>query len=91
MHGPVELLLRPENLLAHPVDGSTAQDQRLAGLVQGEIHNVLFFGHDQLIHVQLPDGSCLDVRADSLQQYRIGQSVALQIREPVMVYARQAM
>ncbi|MEZ4618733.1 MAG: ABC transporter ATP-binding protein [Caldilineaceae bacterium] len=59
MHGPVELLLRPENLLAHPVDGSTAQDQRLAGLVQGEIHNVLFFGHDQLIHVQLPDGSCL--------------------------------
>lgn len=84
-YGSVEILIRPENLFAHPVESRT--DSNWSDNTIGEIHNVLFFGHDQLIHVQLPDKSCLDVRADSLQHYHIGQWVALEIREPVMVYA----
>ncbi len=90
IHGPVELLIRPENLFAHPLDDPRKVAGNLQGMATGEIHNVLFFGHDQLIHVQLADGSCLDVRADSLQRYQIGQLVALQIREPVIVYPVQS-
>lgn len=84
--GDVDLLLRPENLFAHDLAQAKAKGINLDTMAKGEVHNVLFFGHDQLIHVQLADGSCLDVRADSLQRYHIGQLVALQIREPVIAY-----
>lgn len=86
MHGPATLLVRPENLFAYGLERANELGLPLAQMAQGEVHNVLFFGHDQLIHVQLQDGSCLDVRADSLQRYQIGQLVALQIREPVIGY-----
>ncbi|MCA9210745.1 MAG: ABC transporter ATP-binding protein, partial [Planctomycetales bacterium] len=88
MHGAVQLLVRPENLFAYSLESAKQKGLPVETMVKGEVHNVLFFGHDQLIHVQLPDGSCLDIRADSLQRYHIGQLVALQIREPVVVYPR---
>lgn len=76
IHGPVEIGLRPENILVEPTTAAT----------NCQVRRVLFFGHDQLVTVRFDDGRQLDVRADAFQQFSHGQVVQVWVKGPVMAY-----
>lgn len=74
--GTVEILLRPENVLLTPA-GADAPSR---------IRNILFFGHDQLISVQLPSGRLVDARLGPMYHFAVGQPVQVRVEGPVMSY-----
>lgn len=76
-HGPVDILIRPENLLVSPAPAGTA----------ARVQDVLFFGHDQVVRIGYPSGLILNARTDSLSQHIVGQPVNAEVRGPVMIYS----
>ncbi|MBX3052184.1 MAG: ABC transporter ATP-binding protein [Caldilineaceae bacterium] len=77
--GPVDVLVRPENIEISPAPSAT------------HVHRVrqqLFFGHDQLITVQLASGEAIDVRLGPAYTFAINQPVTVRVRGPVMAYPR---
>lgn len=78
-YGMVDILLRPENIHVQPTIAPT----------NCRVQQVLFFGHDQLVTIQLDHGCRLDVRADALQQFTHGQTVQVSVKGPVMAYPSQ--
>jgi len=77
--GNVDVMIRPENIIIRP--GPSDSPCR--------VRNVLFFGHDQLITVELNSGTTLDARAiGPLHRFSIGQPVQVETNGPVMAYAR---
>ena len=77
-HGEVDVLLRPEwvRVHAHP-EGEAVVKQRL------------YFGHDQLIRLELPNGERMDVRLGPDDGLRPGDRVRLSIEGPVVAYPRE--
>ena len=80
IYGAVDVLLRPENVEINP----TGADG------ESRVRNVLFFGHDQLLTVQLPSGRAIDTRLWPTYHYAIGQPVQVKVVGPVMAYGREA-
>ena len=78
-HGPVDVLIRPENVTVRPAPADSAC----------RIHSVLFFGHDQLVKVQLPSGRTLDTRLGPMYNFAIGQPVSVQVNGLVLSYPSQ--
>lgn len=77
--GPVEVMLRPEDLLLVPNE---------TGLVR--IIDREYFGHDQLFKVQLASGNHLQSRLlGSNGDFYPGQRVDLKVRDKVVVYPRK--
>jgi iron(III) transport system ATP-binding protein len=76
--GPVDVLVRPENVTVKPAPPST----------QSRIKSVVFFGHDQLLSVQLPSGRVLDARVSPIYNFAIGQPVTVQVNGLVMAYPK---
>lgn len=80
IYGPVEILLRPENielLAAQP------------GLPASRVRRTLFFGHDQLVIVQLPTGTHLTARQGPLDSYVSDQPLQVTVRSPVIAFVRK--
>ena len=80
VHGPVDVLLRPENielLAAQP------------GLPASRVRRTLFFGHDQLVTVQLPTGTHLIARLGPLDGYVTDQPLQVAVRSPVIAFSRK--
>jgi iron(III) transport system ATP-binding protein len=77
-HGPVDLLVRPENVALAPASASHTV----------RIRTIEFFGHDQLIRVQLQSGREIDVRMGPDYVYAVGQPVSVRVSGPVMAYPR---
>jgi iron(III) transport system ATP-binding protein len=77
VQGPVDVLIRPENVEITPAPPE-AQAHR--------VRQQLFFGHDQLITVQLATGETLDVRLGPAFNFAINQPVHVRVRGPVMAY-----
>jgi len=74
--GPVEVMLRPEDLKLTPGD-----------LGPAEIVDREYFGHDQLVRLRLNSGTLLHSRLlGSEGDVYPGQRVALQVRDKVVVY-----
>jgi iron(III) transport system ATP-binding protein len=75
--GPVEVMLRPEDLKARPSESGTAE------IIERE-----YFGHDQLVRVRLVDsGTELQSRLlGSEGDFYPGQRVELSVRDAVVVY-----
>ena len=71
LSGPVQVLIRPEMIEPVPVSGN--------GLPVGRIVSRTFFGHDQLVTIELSDGSHLHARVSSLARHTPGDRVALAI------------
>lgn len=77
-HGPVDILIRPENVAVMPA----------AADAPNRVRNILFFGHDQLITVQLGSGLLIDARLGPMYHFAVGQPVQLRVEGPVMTYRR---
>jgi len=74
--GPVEVMLRPEDLLLLPAETGSAQ------VTERE-----YFGHDQLVTVKLNSGTQLQSRLlGSEGEFYPGQQVELTVRDKVVVY-----
>jgi iron(III) transport system ATP-binding protein len=78
--GAVDILLRPENVVLAPAGAD--------GL--SRVRNILFFGHDQLVTVQLPSGSMVDARLGPMYHFAVGQPVQVRVEGPVMSYRRDS-
>ena len=74
--GPVEVLVRPENLKISPAGADSPV----------RVRNILFFGHDQLVTVELASGLRLDARLGPAYHYAVGQQVQVRVDGPVMAY-----
>ncbi len=83
--GEAEVLVRPESvaLSIGPAAGGRTQ-------VEGVVVEREFFGHDQLVHVELPSGRRLRSRSLSYPVWHPGDRVRVQLDGPVNVFARDA-
>ncbi len=77
--GEVEVLLRPENVSVMPAGADAG----------ARVRAVLFFGHDQLVSIQLPSGRIVDARLGPMYHFAIGQPVQVKASGPVMAYAHR--
>ena len=80
IRGPVDILLRPENIEFLPAQ---------PGLPAARVRHSLFFGHDQLITVQLPTGTHLIARSGPSDVYVSDLPLQLAVRSPVVAYPRK--
>jgi iron(III) transport system ATP-binding protein len=76
IQGPVDVLLRPETVQLSPA----------AADCPSRVRQILFFGHDQLISVQLASGRTIEARMGPLYTYAVGQPVSVRVNGPVMAY-----
>ena len=80
IRGPVDILLRPENIELLPAQ---------PGLPAARVRHSLFFGHDQLITVQLPTGTHLTARSGPSDVYVSDLPLQVAVRSPVVAYPRK--
>ena len=78
LHGPVDILLRPESVSVAPA----------AADAPCRVRGILFFGHDQLVTVQLASGALVDARLGPMYHFAVGQPVQLRVDGPVVAYRR---
>jgi iron(III) transport system ATP-binding protein len=76
--GAVDILIRPENVAVMPAAADSTT----------RVRNILFFGHDQLVTVQLGSGMLVDARLGPMYHFAVGQPVQVRIEGPVMSYRR---
>ncbi|HSU12136.1 MAG TPA: ABC transporter ATP-binding protein [Pseudonocardia sp.] len=80
LHGAVEIVLRPERVALGPegrdVDGVPARVVRRS-----------YFGHDQLVQVELASGTRLRARTEGSLPWRPGDAVRVRVTGPVVVLA----
>ncbi len=78
--GPVDVLIRPENIEISPAPSGDRVPR---------VRSHLFFGHDQLVTVQLATGREIQVRLGPTYQLANGQPVSVRVRGLVMAYPVQ--
>ncbi|MDP2712010.1 MAG: ABC transporter ATP-binding protein [Solirubrobacteraceae bacterium] len=78
--GTADVLLRPESVALSLTGGGP-------GHVEGRVVHREFFGHDQLVHVELPSGRCVRSRSLSHPVWHHGDRVRVQVTGPVNVFA----
>ncbi len=82
--GSAEVLVRPESVaLSYGPGASTGRKVQVEGVVVERE----FFGHDQLVHVELPSGRRLRSRSLSYPVWHPGDRVRVQLDGPVNVFA----
>ena len=85
LDGPVDVVVRPEALaIASSGTASGTGAARTTGTVRGRS----YFGHDQLVRVELPSGRVVHSRRDGSSRWRTGEEVMLVVEGPVTVLAR---
>lgn len=77
MHGPVEVMIRPEALRLVPDEYGAA-----------EVTAVRFFGHDQLINLRFVDASSLEARIWGSAEVALGERITVEVRGLVVAYPR---
>ncbi|MDX1521849.1 MAG: ABC transporter ATP-binding protein [Anaerolineae bacterium] len=75
--GQVEVMLRPEDIALHPAETGSAQ-----------IIDTQYFGHDQLIQIEMASGLRLQSRllSSGRETFLPGQRVDVSVRDKVVVY-----
>lgn len=75
--GRVDVMIRPENIRIRPAPSGS----------RGRVRDVLFFGHDQLVSIELNSGTTIESRlVGPLYQFTVGQPVEVEAVGPVMLY-----
>ena len=80
--GEAEVLVRPESVALSLGPGAGGRPQ-----VEGVVVEREFFGHDQLVHVELPSGRRLRSRSLSYPVWHPGDRVRVRLDGPVNVFA----
>jgi iron(III) transport system ATP-binding protein len=73
--GPVDVVIRPENVRL-----------RLDGAGQGDVHHIMYFGHDQVVEVALRDGGRVRARMGPGTTFHPGDRVSVQIVGDVVAF-----
>jgi iron(III) transport system ATP-binding protein len=81
--GAVEVVLRPESLA---ISASAGRSDAIEALVVGRS----FYGHDQLVRLELPSGLRLRSRSLGFPVWHEGDRVRIRVEGPVNVLAAQA-
>jgi iron(III) transport system ATP-binding protein len=81
--GDAEVLVRPESVALSYGPQSGERRELEAVVVERE-----FFGHDQLVHIELPSGRRVRSRSLSYPVWHPGDRVRVQLEGPVNVFAR---
>jgi iron(III) transport system ATP-binding protein len=81
--GEAEVLVRPESVALSTGPGTSGRKIQIDGVVVERE----FFGHDQLVHVELPSGRRLRSRSLSYPVWHPGDRVRVQLDGPVNVFA----
>lgn len=84
LRGPVDVVVRPEVVRLHAP--GTAPDGAVPATVVGRS----YFGHDQLVRVELPSGRRVQSRADGATNWPVGAAVAVAVDGPVTVLPQTA-
>ena len=74
--GPVDVLIRPENVKVKPAPGTS----------ETRVREILFFGHDQLVALELASGRSLATRVGPMYNFVVGQPVSIEVTGLVMAY-----
>jgi iron(III) transport system ATP-binding protein len=82
--GPVDVLVRPESVALSVGSGGARGTQ-----VEGRVVEREFFGHDQVVHVELPSGRRIRSRSLSHPVWHPGDRVRVHIDGPVNVFAAE--
>lgn len=80
--GPVEVLVRPEQIKITPVPN--------AGMVQALVRNVTFYGHDAVVMLRLASGESITARVFSHAAPAPGSHVWLSVEGNVVAFAAPA-
>ncbi|MGI9557689.1 MAG: ABC transporter ATP-binding protein [Solirubrobacterales bacterium] len=83
LDGPVDVLLRPESLAV----GSPGPRD---GALEAKVVSRRFYGHDQLLEVELPSGRTVRSRRLSFPVWHPGDHVKVWIEGPTIVLPREA-
>lgn len=84
LHGTVEIVLRPERVVIHP-NGTDAAEAPVDGATQARVVGRCYFGHDQLVQLQLPSGLRLRSRIPGSAAWRPGDLVHVRVNGSVTV------
>jgi iron(III) transport system ATP-binding protein len=81
--GPVEVVIRPESLAIEPLNGAASA----ASAVMASVVSRSYFGHDQLLLLELPGGVRVRSRCPGTATWRDGDRVRVRVEGPVSVLA----
>ena len=82
--GPVEVLLRPEQLTLHPAGPAEADDS-----ATGTVELVEYYGHDSVAIVRFADGDTLSARSPGAPRVHRGDRVRVAaVPEPTVAFAQ---
>jgi iron(III) transport system ATP-binding protein len=82
--GEVDVLVRPESLAIGTIEPPDRRSQKATVLSRS------FFGHDQMVELQLPSGSTVKARRLGFPAWHPGDNVRIWIEGPADVLARDA-
>jgi iron(III) transport system ATP-binding protein len=82
--GEVDVLVRPESLAIGTIEPPDRRSQKATVVSRS------FFGHDQLVELQLPSGSVVKVRRLGFPAWHPGDNVRIWIEGPADVLARDS-
>lgn len=82
--GPVDVLVRPEAIAVHRRCGDASEP----GKVRATVLSRAFYGHDQLLSLELATGRRVHSRVGGLGAWRLGDAVAVEVVGPVHVLER---
>lgn len=84
LHGPVDVVVRPEALSLVVANGHAPSPGGATAIVASRA----YFGHDQLVRIELPSGRLLHSRSSGERPWRSGETVHVVVNGPVQVLAR---
>ena len=94
LQGDVEVVVRPESVVLHPADdpgGNGGGSGNGAGVpdtaVRARVVGRSFYGHDQLVRLELASGRRVQSRSLGHQAWTVGEDVAVVVDGPVSVLA----
>jgi iron(III) transport system ATP-binding protein len=82
--GEVDVLVRPESLAIGTIEPADRRSQKATVVSRS------FFGHDQLVELELPSGSVVKVRRLGFPAWHPGDRVSIWIEGPADVLARDS-
>jgi iron(III) transport system ATP-binding protein len=83
--GPVDVMIRPEMVRLTRLESPVSEEQRG---VQGTIVSRTFYGHDQILNLELDSGVRLAARLGTYSGFRPGDRISVSVRGGALAFSR---